>query len=159
MPEYGTESKANLATVHPILRLVCNRAISLIDHKVICGWRGEAAQHEAFISGKSQLDWPKSNHNRQVYSEIMRQWTPESFAVDLAPFPIDYWSESSTEAQKREGTLRFYYLAGVMIGIADEIDLVKCYGMRLRWGGNWKMDGVFYNEKFRDVGHFEIIKA
>lgn len=159
MSEYGTESKTNLETVHPIIRLVCNRAITLIDHKVICGWRGEAAQHEAFVSGNSKVDWPNSNHNRQVYSEVFKKWIPESFAVDLAPWPIDYWNAGSTETQKREGTLRFYYLAGIMIGIADELNLPGSFGMRLRWGGDWNRNGIFTDESFRDIGHFEIIKA
>jgi hypothetical protein len=49
------------------------------DITVLCGFRGEDDQNDAFRRGTSDLRWPKSKHNQRP-----------SRAVDLAPYPIDW---------------------------------------------------------------------
>lgn len=46
---------------------------------VLCGYRGEKEQNEAFAKGNSKLKFPKSKHNKKPAQ-----------AVDVAPYPIDW---------------------------------------------------------------------
>ncbi len=118
-----------LTTVHPDLQAVCHAAIKFIDFKVIAGRRGEEAQTAAYESGNSQVPWPESTHN-----------TDPSEGIDVAPFPIA-WDD-------RE---RFTLLAGVMLGMAFLMEI------ELRWGGDWNQDTEVKDNKFDDLGHFELV--
>ena len=111
MPAFGNRSKERLATCHPLIQEVLNEAIELYDFAVLCGYRGEKEQNEAFNTGHSKLQFPKSKHN------IM-----PAEAVDCAPFPIS-WA--------KDMEYRFKEMADVILLVADnkKINLV--------WGGNW----------------------
>lgn len=50
-----------------------------MDLVVLCGFRGEKEQTEAFNKGNSKLQFPNSKHNKLP-----------SLAVDIAPSPIDW---------------------------------------------------------------------
>lgn len=132
MAHFGPESEAQLATVEPALVSVCREAIKHYDFTVVEGHRGQAAQHKAFLTGASKLDWPHGNHNA----------TP-SRAVDLAPYPVD-WSEGQLPHA------RFAILAGVMKTCADQL------GVRIRWGVDWNRNWDPRDERFLDWGHFEL---
>ena len=121
MPSFSPRSLERLSTCHPDIQRVLGAAIEFIDFVVLEGHRGQEAQDTAYHDGKSQLQWPESRHNR-VPSE----------AVDIAPWPLD-WND-------REA---FFYLAGVIQATARHL------GVRLRWGGRWKM---------QDLPHFEIAR-
>ncbi|UIW10559.1 endolysin [Aeromonas phage BUCT695] len=60
-------------------------------------------------------------------------------AVDLAPYPID-WNDKA----------RFNQLAAVMLETSKEL------GIKIRWGGDWNMNGDWKDEKFYDGPHFEL---
>ena len=129
MPKFSQRSLARLETCHPDLQEICKRAILLYDFSVLEGHRGAEAQNAAFDAGKSKLRFPRSKHNKSP-----------SLAVDIAPYPID-WHDHK----------RFYYLAGIMTAIASGMSV------RLRWGGDWSMDGDFDDQTFNDLPHFEIV--
>ena len=42
-------------------------------------------------------------------------------------------------------------MAGFVMGIANTV------GIKLRWGGDWDKDTELKDNKFNDLGHFEII--
>lgn len=135
MPKFSNESKANLKTCHRDLRLTLKLAINFYDFKVLEGHRGEDRQNRLFEEGKSKLQWSSSKHNKSP-----------SRAVDIAPWPIDWEDER-----------RFCYLAGVIHGCHErllETGLITC---QLRWGGNWDQDEHLDDNKFDDLGHFELI--
>jgi len=111
MPNFSQRSKDNLATCHLDLQRVMLEAIKVADFAVLCGHRGQAAQDEAYATGRSKLLWPNSSHNELP-----------SLAVDLAPWPID-WNDSG----------RFHYLAGVVMTVARQLGVV------LEWGGDWQI--------------------
>lgn len=48
----------------------------VIDMTVLCGYRNEADQEDAFRRGASKLHWPESAHNHKP-----------ARAVDVAPYP------------------------------------------------------------------------
>ena len=81
MPKFGKRSLERLATCHPDLQIIAHELIKRMDVTVLCGYRGEEEQNEAFRRGASQLQYPESKHN-QVPSR----------AIDLAPYPIS-WSD------------------------------------------------------------------
>ena len=126
MPSFGRQSTTNLITLHPLLRSILDEAILVYDFSVTCGYRDRKEQETAYESGNSKAQWPMSNHN---------SWL--SLAVDVAPYykirPHIRWNEYN----------EFYYLAGLIMGIA------RAKGIKIRWGGRFK--SIF------DPGHFEII--
>lgn len=100
---------------------------------LVCA-RGEQEQHEAFMTGKSKLDWPKSPHN-----------AAPSRAVDFAPCvpgkPVN-WKDVAA----------FGLLAGYLIRIGE------AQGVKLRWGGDWSGDGQTTDESLQDLDHIEIVE-
>ncbi len=81
MNKFGSTSQKRLAECHTDLQLLCNSVLQEMDITILCGHRDEAAQNEAFKTGKSKLQFPKSKHNLSP-----------SQAVDVAPVPL-VWSD------------------------------------------------------------------
>lgn len=129
MASYSKQSMARLLTCHPDLQAVFVEVIKHKDCSILWGYRGEIDQNKFYHNGTSKIKYPDSKHNK----------TP-SLAVDAAPYPID-WTD-------RE---RFILFAGFVLGIAES------RGIKLRWGGDWSMDGCTKDEKFSDLSHFELI--
>jgi peptidoglycan L-alanyl-D-glutamate endopeptidase CwlK len=118
-----------LETCHPLLIEMVTTVAAVYPLIVIAGHRGEAEQNLAHRLGYSQLKYPNSQHN-----------IDPSCAIDICPKPLD-WDD--TEA--------FYHLGGYVCGVA----MTK--GTWIRWGGDWDMDFNLHNQKFFDLGHFELI--
>lgn len=135
MPSYSVRSKERLNTCHKDLRMIFNAVIPHFDNSILCGHRDEAAQMEAYNSGKSQLKWPQSKHNKSP-----------SMAVDVAPYPID-WQDLD----------RFRYFAGYVMGVADILHAEGLIAHRLRWGGDWNRDTQVKDNNFNDMPHFELV--
>jgi len=131
MATFGTRSVTALNTLDHRLAEVLEEAIKHFDFVVLQGHRNEADQNKAFDDGFSKVRYPNGKHN-----------TMPSMAVDVAPYPID-WDDSE----------RFVYLAGWIMGIA------AMKGIRLRWGGDWNSDRQNKDERFRDIGHFELVET
>lgn len=112
MYKFGKSSKKRLATLHKDLQLVLNEVIKVYNISIICGFRNETAQEQAFKDKTSTKHWPDSNHN--VFP---------SNAVDLAPWNngIDW-----------EDIYEFYYMAGIVMVTAERL------GIKLEWSGRWK---------------------
>jgi len=127
MPRYSQTSIDRLNTCCEELQQTMRRVIQFYDHTILEGRRGEDAQNHYFKTGKSKLRYPKSKHNS----------TP-SLAVDAAPWPID-WDDMEA----------FYYFGGTVIAAGFSL------GHRIRWGGDWDMDGDFHDQTFMDLVHFE----
>ena len=128
MANFSDRSQVNLATCDEKLQEVFEQVVQHFDCTVLEGHRGEARQNQMISEGKSQLDWPNSNHN-----------TSPSSAVDVAPYPID-WSNRD----------RFHLFAGYVMGIARSL------GYSLRWGGDWDADTETSDNRFDDLVYFEI---
>ena len=138
MPAYSTASQAQLATCDPRLQQVFNEVIKDFDVTILEGHRGEEAQERAYAKGLSQVHWPKGKHN-----------SIPSKAVDVAPYPVD-WGDPTDRNKAEAARQRFCYLAGWVMATAKRL------GIPLRWGGDWDSDRDTRDEKFRDLGHFEI---
>ena len=128
-------SKERLATCHEDLQQVINRAIriSSVDFGVAEGHRSIERQQELFNAGKSKINGidTKGKHN----------YVP-SQAVDIYGW---------VNGHINYDTNVLCYLAGVILTCGELI------GVKLRWGGNWDMDGVIITDQsFDDLVHFEI---
>lgn len=110
MPKLSKISDKTLSTCDERLQVLFRSVIEEADFTVICGYRGEKEQNEAFDRGNSKLRFPKSNHNV----------TP-SLAVDVAPYPIDWTDEKG-----------FQDFAKVVKAHAQKL------GIEVSWGGDWK---------------------
>ncbi len=129
MPHLGPDSESKLVTCHSQLQIVMRRVIQVIDFKVIWGHRGEELQNQLFEAGLSKKRWPDSKHN-----------SPVSMAVDIAPYPIDWFNIK-----------RFALLGGYVMAVADSLNV------KLRPGFDWDMDWDITDQTFMDWGHFEVI--
>jgi len=135
MNKFSERSKTNLAQCHNDLKVLFNEVIRHFDCSVICGFRGEKEQNEAFKDGKSKLKYPQSKHNQIP-----------SLAVDVMPYPINW--------EDRE---RMYFFAGFVMATARQLKAMGWIENEIRWGGDWNNDTDVRKETFIDLPHFEIV--
>jgi len=133
MASYGKVSKARLAQAHPDLQRWANRLILVFDHTVVCSYRDEEAQEDAFRNGKSKVHWPNSRHN-----------TLPSLALDLAPWDSEIGVIDWTARD------RFILLAGMGLQLAKEMSLP------ITWGGDWDGDTFLRDHDFLDFPHYQL---
>ena len=129
MPTFSKHSKDILIGCDQRIQKVFNEVIKSIDCRAISGKRGPDEQNELFRTGKSQLRFPDSYHNK----------APFSLAVDIVPYPID-WAD-------RE---RFTFFAGFVLGTAISMDI------DMTWGGDWNQNYRVSDNKFDDFAHFQV---
>jgi len=127
---FGKRSRRNLNTCDKKLQDLFNEVVKHFDCSVLVGFRDRDGQNTAYASGHSKVKWPNGKHN-----------TKPSFAVDVAPYPIN-WDD-------RE---RFIYFGGFVKGCAYRMNIP------LRWGGDWDSDTQLSDNKFDDLVHFEVRK-
>lgn len=133
MPHFGDRSKRNLATCDPRLQDLFNEVIKHYDCTIIQGFRTKEEQMEAYHSGKSQVKWPNSMHNK----------TP-SKAADVAP-----WFSTAPHIRWND-TESWYHFGGYVRAVAKQM------GIPIRWGGDWDGDFNLKDQNFMDLPHFEI---
>lgn len=130
--KFSKKSLERLEGVHPFLVDLCFKVLQHWDCTVIYGRRSIAEQQHLF---------------QEELTKTMNSWHLEqpdgyAYAVDLAPYPIDW-----------DDTNRFYYFAGLVMALAKE---TLPEGYYLRWGGNWDRDYDLDDQKFMDLVHFEL---
>ena len=129
MPKFSRLSISKLVTCHTDLQELCYEAIKHVDFSIICGFRGEAEQNEAYHNGYSKLEYPFSSHN----SDPAR-------AIDVIPYPVDW-----------EDINRIYMFVGFMRGVAA----IK--GIKIRVGADWDGDMNIKDQNFHDLPHIELL--
>jgi len=131
---YGKKSKERLSSCDPRLQRLFNKVLEkgIIDVTIIWGHRNKEMQEELYHSGLSKLRWPHSAHNAFP-----------SRAVDAAPYVGGHISFDARLC---------CLLAGIVLTTAKEM------GIRIRWGGNWDMDGEpLLDQHFNDLLHYELL--
>ena len=129
MPKFGKRSKKNLEQCEKQLQDLFNEVIKYFDCSVICGYRNEHDQNEAYHSGRSKIKWPNGMHNSKP-----------SNAVDVLPYPIEW-----------KNIKRMYMFVGFVRGIAASMDI------SIRCGADWDGDTLIKDQNFHDLPHFELI--
>lgn len=132
MIRWGAVSAYNIGTLHPDLRRVLHATALVIperfDFKVICGFRNEVDQNEAFRKGTSEKQWPDGKHN-----------TFPSLAFDFLPV---------------RGGWNDHVIFGVVYGYLEAV--ANRLEVKLRWLGDGNSDGRTLDQKLRDLGHVEL---
>ena len=132
-------SLKNLEGVHPNLVAVVKRAIEITeqDFVVIEGVRTQARQDELWAQGRTKpgpiVTWTKDASSHGIGKDGY------GHAVDICPFPVD-WNDLS----------KFDAIYVAMMAAAQEL------GVRLRYGGDWDMDGKLREKGEMDSPHFEL---
>jgi peptidoglycan L-alanyl-D-glutamate endopeptidase CwlK len=121
-------SKYKLQSVDTRLAKIVEAANAVMPLAVIEGHRGQLAQDADFAAGLSKNKWPTGRHNAFP-----------SFAVDIAPVPIDW-----------KNIERFKQLGQVMKNVARQL------GVTIRWGADWNRNNVIGEPGENDYVHFEI---
>lgn len=118
-----------LSTCHDDLQRLVQIVSDAFSVLVIVGHRDQIEQHQAYISGHSEKDWPDSKHNGLP-----------SKAVDIAPRPYN-----------PNDLKRLYLFAGYVLGTAKQLEI------HIRYGGDWSGALDPSHNKFNDLWHFELI--
>jgi|TARA_R110000824_G_scaffold217562_1_gene404031 peptidoglycan L-alanyl-D-glutamate endopeptidase CwlK len=129
MPKFGKRSKKRLEGLDSRLIDILDELIKIMDITIIEGLRSAETQNKYYLDNKSKLDGYKKKSNHQT-----------GRAVDLAPYPVDW-----------KNTKRFYYMGGMIRGIAKERNI------KIRWGGDWDSDGETKDQTFMDLVHIEVL--
>lgn len=133
----GRRSRRFLSTADYRFSLICKEGIKIIDFSVTESHRGRRKQNKYFRKGLSKVRFPFGKHN-----------SLPSKAIHIEPWPTKWPDKDDPEYPKQ--LARFYHLAGIIIGIGESL------GYKVRWGGDWNMDGDIMDQDFDDLTHFEI---
>ena len=154
MNKFSATSQERVNQLDPKLQAILVEALQYFDFTVAVGFRGKEAQDAAFAGGLSKVKWPNSKHNK----------TP-SQAVDIFPYWKDFGAILGTEPQlakimqtyscSKAQANQFVYnelyaLAKLIKGVAIK------QGTQIIWGGDWDDDGNTFDQRFNDLGHFEL---
>lgn len=123
-------SKQRLGSCDRDLQRVFEEVIKRYDCSVVCGFRSASKQRIAYDTGRSKVQFPDSKHNNYP-----------SRAVDVVPYPVD-WDDLGA----------FYMFAGYVLRVAEEMNI------SIRYGGDWDGDRKTADQRFNDLGHFELIE-
>lgn len=128
-------SKERLANVDAkLITLITNVASSCpVDFQIanMGGYRSASLQNELYTQGKSKCDGVTSKSKHQ-----------EGKAVDIVVY-ID---------GKPTWDKEYYaYVAGAVLTLSN------MQGVKVRWGGDWNSNGLFSDNKYNDLPHFELI--
>lgn len=131
MPYFAAVSRERLNTCDIALQNLFLEVVKNYDCSILCGYRGEAEQNEAYENGFSKLRFPNSMHNRYP-----------SAAVDAAPY-----INGKPFLHDREALCLF---AGYVLGIARymNIDII--------WGGDWNENHLIRDNHFQDLFHYQL---
>jgi peptidoglycan L-alanyl-D-glutamate endopeptidase CwlK len=131
MPKFGSRSKKRMKGLDSRLIDILDELIKIMDVTIIEGLRSAETQNKYYLDKKSKLDGYKKKSKHQT-----------GRAVDLAPYPVN-WKD----------TKRFYYMGGMIRGIAKERNI------KIRWGGDWDSDGETKDQTFMDLVHIEVLNT
>jgi hypothetical protein len=153
MPAFGAGSKRKLNTCDIDVRIVCNKTIKIIDFSIITGHRTKKDQ-DALYPTYTKLKWPNGKHN-----------TFPSRAVDVAPYIQPYGTifggteqilkmmelRQVSKAEAQNFVLKSY---ARLIGHIEAIAAIE--GIDIRVGIDWDGDFDMLDQKFHDLGHWEL---
>jgi len=146
VPSWGAASLVQRASCDERLQRLFDRVIQRRDCVWLEGKRSEEQQAINVAKGVS-----KTMDSKHVYP-----LGAPSLAADVAPYPLR-WPQRPANATPQEllrwakDLGRFYYFAGYVLGIAEEM------GIGIRYGGDWDGDNDIHEQHFDDLPHFELI--
>lgn len=134
MPKFSIKSSDRLSTCHPDLQRLFEAVVVEYDCSIIEGHRNRRRQNLLYRQGKSRVKWPDGKHNRLP-----------SEAVDAGPYLKKVGIPWNTPEE-------WHRFARFVFKKAEEL------GIRVRWGGDWDMDGESTDQSFNDLPHWELLR-
>lgn len=129
MFKFSKRSESNLKGVHPDLVKVVRLALQL------------SAVDFTVIEGVRTLQRQKELFAKKA-TKTMNSRHLTGHAVDIIPYPTGFKDIS-----------KFKLLSDAMFKAAKELNV------KIRWGGDWNMNGRSDDEKFYDGPHFELLRS
>jgi len=136
-------SKERLETCHPDLILITETAIKAcpVDFGVAQGHRSVEQQYEYFLQGKSRIDG-KTKKGKHNYNPSM--------AEDIYAY---------VNGKAVWGGASMIFVAAYFTATADRLYDEGKITHKIRWGGNWDIDGeILTDQSFDDQPHLELYK-
>jgi peptidoglycan L-alanyl-D-glutamate endopeptidase CwlK len=143
MYKFSDSSKKKLNECHKDLITLFNEIIKHRDCTIVCGYRNESEQNEAYDKRFTTFRFPNSKHN-----------VSPSLAVDVVPYLRGKAIFGETQKEKEQ----MIYFAGFVMGVAERLFESGYISHKIRWGGDWDRD-LRFDETFIDYPHFELIEA
>jgi len=141
MPRFGTSSTNRLSTVHRDLQTILREAIKYVDFSVVYGHRTPEVQAELYAKGRDKKGHVIKVSEVVTYKDGTIKKSKHNFepsrAVDIIPYPTGWKNE-----------LEFYFMAGIVMEIADRLYTEGKIDNKITWGGRWKT--------LVDLPHFQI---
>ena len=139
MPVFSSQSVKKLSECDHHLSLFFNIIVGMRDCTILCGFRPEEQQNEAFKQGYSKVKYPNSKHNLLP-----------SMGVDVAPYFSDRPKGKRVSLNRYEVVEFGHYC----LGVRDCLNLKP----KIRWGGDWDRDFLTLTDnEFLDAFHWEIV--
>lgn len=139
MTGFSKADEVKLSSCHPDLVRLMKYAREKFEFMIIVGYRNEQDQNAAYNAKTTKLKWPHSKHNHQP-----------SLAVDIAPVKLDsnykHWIDW-------KDVQLFITLSEHIFACAKEL------GIKIRWGGDFNMDGNITTTDAWDKPHYELIEV
>lgn len=146
MYTFGKNSIERLNTCHTDLIKIMKEAIKVYDFSVLEGLRSANQQALYFQTGRSKLDGVVQLSKHQDHGDGL------SYAIDIMP----YKRGTNAFSGEQEDIYRFYYLAGLIKGIASKLLEEGKISHTIRFGGDWNSNDIFSDQNFNDLPHFEL---
>lgn len=156
--KYGKTSESRLKTCHVDLQIVMQEVIKItdIDIGIAVGYRSPEEQFETFKKGRVyQSDQWLVIDSGQVVTNIdgINRKGKHNIMPSMA---VDIYIYQKGRANWDKETLS--YVAGQIHAVAEILYKQGRIEHKIRWGGNWDMDGVMLiDQSFDDRPHFELI--
>ena len=169
MYKFGKKSTEKLNTCHRDIREIMNEVIKIYDVSILEGIRSTERQMMLFKEGKSKLngvDKLSKHQPRIVSAEVAgiidgEMMTDEdgnpiaSMAIDILPWKKGTNAFSGDEKDTR----RFYFLMGIVKGVAERLLSEGRISHKVRFGIDWDNDDIYTDQSFDDAPHWELIPA
>ncbi len=149
MYKFGKKSQKQLMTCHEDIQAILFEVIRTYDFSVLEGIRTAERQQFLFADGKTTLDGINKKSKHQDRGDGV------SYAVDIMPYKKGTNAFSGKDKDKK----RFYFLMGIVKGVADMLLDRGTITHKVRFGLDWDGDHRFDDQSFDDLPHFELIKA
>lgn len=153
MHTFGKTSLKHIAQSHPDLQIIHQVAIKSIrvDYGIHDSARSIELQLKYFLEGSSQLD-PRVPEQLKKSKHVVRPDMPLALANDI------HVAESYQGKNLIWDSIHLTYVAAYLVATADLLFAMGKITHRLRWGGNWDMDGIIQlDHTFKDNPHLELI--
>lgn len=138
MPTFSKTSQERLATCEQDLQVLFNEVIKHFECVVICGYRSQEVQEEAFKNRTTKLHWPNSKHNSNP-SQAVDVICSKNGVID--------WKDYN----------RIYHFSGFVLGVAEVLLQQGLISHKVRFGGDWNDNTILSDETFLDLIHYELL--